>query len=131
MISDKVRRDSHVMKVGPRVLVLVTLHLPIGYADTHTPPWPREPGTTKSVPTGSVPVKSWPSAAPQAVAPLPGMSPMMEAPPRIAEFAKLREAVEKKGTAAKAAGGAMLPARRCANTSRPTPLLSRDGPISA
>ena len=103
------------MTAGPRVLVLASLLVPVGYADAQTPPWPGESGTTPSAPPASAPLKPgrpWPSAAPQDVAPMPGMSPMMGAPRPVdggapqcmAEFTKLREAVEKKGMAAKAAG---------------------------
>jgi TPR repeat protein len=65
------------MTIGPRVLVLAILLLPVSDAGAQAPPWPAqsppwpgEPGATQSAPPASVPVKPRPNAAQQAVSPV-------------------------------------------------------------
>jgi hypothetical protein len=100
------------MGTGPRMfLIAAAAVLPACYAVAQTLPWP----TDAPRPAASAP---WPGAgAPAGAAmPAPAMSPMGAPPqasplgggggmpPCMAEFAKLREDVQKKGLAAKAAG---------------------------
>jgi tetratricopeptide (TPR) repeat protein len=47
--------------------------------------WPGQPGATQSAPPASAPVKPWPSAAPQAVVPMPGISPVDAGAPVVAQ----------------------------------------------
>jgi hypothetical protein len=107
------------MGTGQRLsLILAIVVLPACQAGAQTMPWPSE------APRGGAPAAPWPGAggAPTA-APMPGPMPGAGAPPGMgmgmgapppmggagtppcmAEFTKLREEVQKRGQAAKAAG---------------------------
>jgi hypothetical protein len=108
------------MGTAHRLLLLIAVAmLPAGHAAAQTVPWPGDaPKAGAAAPwPGSAPS---PGMSPAMGAPSPGMSPMMGAPrpmggvggggggggmpPCMAEFAKLREDVQKKGMVAKAAG---------------------------
>jgi hypothetical protein len=90
------------------VLIVGVMTLPASLAAAQTMPWPTDPpGAGASAP--------WPGERGSPM-PAPGMSPMGappqaspfggggNVPPCMAEFGKLRDDVEKKGQAAKAAG---------------------------
>jgi hypothetical protein len=91
------------------VVMLAAVMAPVDPAAAQTLPWPGDPQPQR----GAAP---WPGGAPQPGMASPGMSPMMASPgmggggmgggvpPCMADFTKLREEVEKKGMAAKAAG---------------------------
>ncbi|HSV22449.1 MAG TPA: hypothetical protein VLJ17_05405 [Xanthobacteraceae bacterium] len=98
------------MGTGPRLsLIFVVTLLPASQAAAQTLPWPTD------APQAAAPAPGAPAASPR---PAPNMSPMGAGPPPpaspfdgggamppcFAEFAKLREEVQKKGLAAKAAG---------------------------
>src|SRR5262245_58257578 len=101
------------MGTGQRLLLVVAvIMLPAGHAAAQTLPWPTDPPRA----AGPAP---WPGerAPPASPMPAPPMSPMAAAPPMaspfgggggmppcMAEFAKLRDDVQKRGLAAKAAG---------------------------
>jgi hypothetical protein len=100
------------MRTGQRLLlVIAAIMLPACPAAAQTLPWPTDaPRAGTAAP--------WPGerAPPASSAPAPAMSPMGAppmaspfgggggAPPCMAEFARLREDVQKRGLAAKAAG---------------------------
>src|SRR5215468_3650699 len=98
------------MGTGPRLsLIFVVTLLPASQAAAQTLPWPTD------APQAAAPAPGAPAASPR---PAPTMSPMGAGPPPqaspfdgggamppcFAEFAKLREEVQKKALAAKAAG---------------------------
>jgi hypothetical protein len=92
-----------------RLLIAAAMMLPVCPAGAQTLPWPSD----SPRPGASAP---WPGERAPAASPTPGMSPMGAppmaspfgggggAPPCMAEFARLREDVQKRGLAAKAAG---------------------------
>ncbi len=101
------------MGTGQRLLlVIAAIMLPACHAAAQTLPWPTD--SPRAAPSAS----PWPGdrAPPASSAPAPAMSPMGVpamaspfgggggAPPCMAEFARLREDVQKRGLAAKAAG---------------------------
>lgn len=102
------------MGTGQRIfLIAAVAGLPAGYAVGQTLPWP----TDSPRPAATAP---WPGAPAAAPMPAPGMSPVGVPPqaspfggggmpPCMAEFAKLRDEVQKKGLAAKAAGQRKVP----------------------
>jgi hypothetical protein len=108
------------MGIGQRLsLIFAIAVLPACQAAAQTLPWPADAPR----PTAPAP---WPAAGPPAASPVPApsMSPMGAGPPPqaspfggggggmppcMAEFTKLREDVEKKGLAAKAAGQRKVP----------------------
>jgi hypothetical protein len=95
-----------------RLLIVAVMMLPVCPAAAQTLPWP----TTDAPRAGTQ--APWPEERAPAASPAPGMSPMGApppmaspfggggggAPPCMAEFARLREDVQKRGLAAKAAG---------------------------
>jgi hypothetical protein len=107
--------ENHIMGTGQRIFLIAAVALlSAGYAVAQTLPWP----TDSPRPAAPAP---WPGAATAAPMPAPGMSPMGAPPqaspfgggggmpPCMAEFAKLRDEVQKKGLAAKAAGQRKVP----------------------
>src|SRR6266446_8226625 len=99
------------MGTGQRLLlVIAAIMLPVCPAAAQTLPWPTDsPRAGTAAP--------WPGERAPAASPAPGMSPMGApppmaspfgggggAPPCMAEFARLRDDVQKRGLAAKAAG---------------------------
>lgn len=106
------------MGIGQRLsLILGIAVLPACQATAQTLPWP----TDAPRPAATAP---WPAAGPPAASPMPApsMSPMGAGPPPqasplggegmppcMAEFTKLRDDVQKKGLAAKAAGQRKVP----------------------
>jgi hypothetical protein len=105
------------------VVMLPVAMLPTGPAAAQTMPWPGDPQPQGGGPAWPGERGASPSGMPSPGMASPGMSPMMGgprpmgpgmggggmgggggAPPCMAEFTKLREEVEKKGMAAKAAG---------------------------
>ncbi len=97
------------MGTGQRIILIAAVAgLPVTCAVAQTLPWPTDP--PRPAATAPWPGTGAPAAAPM---PAPGMSPMVSpqaspfgggVPPCMAEFAKLRDDVQKKGLAAKAAG---------------------------
>ena len=100
------------MSTGQRLLlVMAAIMLPACQAAAQTLPWPTD--SPRAGTAAPWPGERAPSASPM---PAPAMSPMMAppqaspfgggggAPPCMAEFARLREDVQKRGLAAKAAG---------------------------
>ncbi|HMA70973.1 MAG TPA: hypothetical protein VKP67_05725 [Xanthobacteraceae bacterium] len=101
------------MGIGQRLsLIFAVMLLPICPAAAQTLPWPTD--TPRAASPAPWPSQGAPAASP---VPAPGMSSMGagpppqasplgggQMPPCMAEFAKLREEVQKKGLAAKAAG---------------------------
>ena len=99
------------MGTGHRLLlIMAVMMLPARPAVAQTLPWPTD------TPRAGAPAP-WPGErpAPASPMPVPGMSPMAApqtspfgggggVPPCMAEFAKLRDDVQKRGLAAKAAG---------------------------
>jgi hypothetical protein len=98
-------------------LILVFWFLPAGYAGAQTLPWPTDPpraGGAAPLPGAATAMGAPQAMAPAPMAPMapmeppPGASPFGapqgQMPPCVAEFLKLREDVQKKGLAAKAAG---------------------------
>ncbi len=104
------------MGTARRLLLLIAVAmLPAAHAAAQTVPWPGDaPKAGASAPWPGERSAPSPGMSPMMSAPSPGMSPTMGAPrpmgggagmpPCMAEFAKMREEVEKKGMAAKAAG---------------------------
>jgi hypothetical protein len=97
------------------LLIIAGAMIPAGHAVAQTVPWPGDaPKAGAQSPWPGERSAPSPGMPPMMSAPSPGMSPAMGAPrpmgggggmpPCMAEFAKLREDVEKKGMAAKAAG---------------------------
>jgi hypothetical protein len=93
------------MTVTNRLFALAILLVPARLAGAQTLPWPGEPGAPA--------LKPWPNGAPQAGAPAaPGRGAPVTGDiplnsrglPCMEEFTKLREEVQKKRLAAKAAG---------------------------
>src|SRR5712671_2619158 len=104
-------RENHAMGTGQRLLLVVAaIMLPACPAAAQTLPWPTDPPRA----AGPAP---WPGERAPAAAPMPApaMSPMGAPPPMaspfggggmppcMAEFARLRDDVEKRGLAARAA----------------------------
>jgi hypothetical protein len=100
------------MSTGQRLLlVIAAIMLPACQAAAQTLPWPSD--SPRAGTAAPWPGERAPSASPM---PAPAMSPMMAppqaspfgggggAPPCMAEFARLRDDVQKRGLAAKAAG---------------------------
>ena len=100
------------MGTGQRLLlVIAAIMLPASHAAAQTLPWPTD--SPRAGTAAPWPGERAPSASPM---PAPATSPMAAppmaspfgggggAPPCMAEFAKLREDVQKRGLAAKAAG---------------------------
>jgi hypothetical protein len=92
-----------------RLLIVAVMMLTVCPAAAQTLPWPTDS------PRAGTAAAPWPGERAPAAAPAPGMSPMGApmaspfgggggAPPCMAEFSKLREDVQKRGLAAKAAG---------------------------
>jgi hypothetical protein len=114
--------EIHVMVMAHRLLLITAVVLPAlmlaeGFADAQTLPWPSDPQPQRGA------AAPWPGERPAAptasVSPMMGSPMMMGAPPQMgaprmgggggeppcmADFVKMREEVEKKGKAAKAAG---------------------------
>jgi len=94
-----------------RLLIVAVMMFPVGPAAAQTLPWPSD--SPRAGTAAPWPGERAPSASPM---PAPAMSPMGVPPqaspfgggggmpPCMAEFAKLREDVQKRGLAAKAAG---------------------------
>jgi len=98
------------MGIGQRLfLIIAAIMLPACHAAAQTLPWPSDAPR----PGAAAP---WPGERAPSASPMPAPAPMMGAPtmasppggggapPCMAEFAKLRDDVQKRGQAAKAAG---------------------------
>lgn len=104
-------RENYVMGTGPRLsLIFVVTLLPASQAAAQMLPWPTD--APQAAPQAAAPAspRPAPTMSPMGAGPPPQASPFDGGggggamPPCFAEFAKLREEVQKKGLAAKAAG---------------------------